>query len=42
MGLGLQGWKLMVIAGPVWALGGALLGTGAAYGAGVIHGLIDD
>jgi len=42
MGLGLQGWKLMVIAGPVWALGGALLGTGAAYGAGVVHGLIDD
>ena len=42
MGLGLQGWKLMVIAGPVWALGGALLGTGVAYGAGVVHGLIDD
>ena len=42
LGLMMQGWKLMVLAGPVWALGGALLGTGAAYGAGVIHGLIDD
>jgi len=42
MGLGLQGWKLMLIAGPVWALGGAMVGTGVAYTAGVVRGIFDD
>ena len=42
MGLGLQGWKLMLIAGPIWGLAGAALGAVGGYLAGAVHGALDD